>query len=114
MITGDLAVPVLAGWRFRVLPMLVITRYEVPDDEVERFRELAGPAVQALSERVGCQQVRFGRNVDQPRLWVLASSWRTVGDYRRALSHPDVKVRAVPLMYRCIDEPSAFEDLLGW
>jgi hypothetical protein len=94
--------------------MLVITRYEVPDDEVDQFRELAGPAVQALSERVGCQQVRFGRNVDQPRLWVLASSWRTVGDYRRALSHSDVKVHAVPLMYRCIDEPSAFEDLIGW
>jgi hypothetical protein len=37
-----------------------------------------------------------------------------VGDYRRALWHPDVKVRAVPLMYRCIDEPSAFEDLIGW
>ena len=94
--------------------MLVITRYEVPDDELDQFRELAGSAVEALSERVGCQQVRFGRNVDQPQLWVLASSWRTVGDYRRALSHPEVKVRAVPLMYRCIDEPSAYEDLLSW
>jgi quinol monooxygenase YgiN len=94
--------------------MLVLTRYKVPDDEIDRFRELAGPAVEALSQRVGCQQVRFGRNVDEPELWVLASSWRTVGDYRRALSHPDVKIRAVPLMYRCIDEPSAYEDLITW
>jgi quinol monooxygenase YgiN len=94
--------------------MLVITRYEVADDDLEQFRELAASAVEALSERAGCQQVRFGRNVDEPLLWVLASSWRTVGDYRRALSHPEVKVRAVPLMYRCIDEPSAYEDLLGW
>jgi len=94
--------------------MLVITRYEVPDGEIDRFRELAGPAVEALAARTGCEQVRFGRNVDQPRLWVLASSWRTVGDYRRALSHPEVKIHAVPLMYRCIDEPSAYEDLLTW
>ena len=98
----------------KVVRMLVVTRYEVPDDELERFRELAAEAVAALSERVGCQQVRFGRNLDEPRLWVLASSWRQVGDYRRALSHPEVKVRAVPLMYRCIDEPSAYEDLLTW
>lgn len=94
--------------------MLVVTRYEVPDDELDRFRELAGPAVEALAARVGCEQVRFGRNVDQPGLWVLASSWRTVGDYRRALSHPQVKIHAVPLMYRCLDEPSAYEDLLTW
>ena len=94
--------------------MLVVTRYEVPDDEIEQFRALAGPAVQALAERAGCLQVRFGRNVDEPGLWLLASSWRSVGEYRRALSHPDVKVRAVPLMYRCIDEPSAYEDLITW
>jgi quinol monooxygenase YgiN len=94
--------------------MLVITRYEVPEDEIDRFRELAAQAVEVLSERVGCRQVRFGRNVDEPGLWVLASDWRTVGDYRRALSHPEVKMRAVPLMYRCIDEPSAFEDLITW
>jgi quinol monooxygenase YgiN len=94
--------------------MLVVTRYEVPDDEIEQFRVLARSAVQALAERAGCLQVRFGRNVDEPGLWILASSWDRVGDYRRALSHPEVKMRAVPLMYRCIDEPSAFEDLLTW
>jgi quinol monooxygenase YgiN len=94
--------------------MLVVTRYEVPDDEIDQFRELAAGAVAALAARVGCEQVRLGRNVDEPRLWLLASSWRQVGDYRRALSHPEVKVRAVPLMYRCIDEPSAYEDLLTW
>jgi quinol monooxygenase YgiN len=94
--------------------MLVVTRYEVPDDEIDEFRVLAGQAVRALAERAGCLQVRFGRNVDEPRLWVLASSWLNVGAYRRALSHPEVKMRAVPLMYRCIDEPSAYEDLITW
>ena len=94
--------------------MIVVTRYQVPDDEAEEFRARAGEALEALAARPGCEQVRVGRNVDEPGLWLLASSWRTVGDYRRALSHPDVKTRAVPLMYRCVDEPSAYEDLVTW
>jgi quinol monooxygenase YgiN len=94
--------------------MIAVTRYEVPDADVDEFRALAGRAVQALAERDGCEQVRFGRNLDEPRLWLLVSSWRGVGAYRRALSHPEVKQRAVPLMYRCIDEPTAYEDLITW
>jgi quinol monooxygenase YgiN len=94
--------------------MLVVTRYQVPDDEAGDFRDLALAAVQALAQRPGCELVRFGRSIDEPDLWVLASSWQSVGTYRRALSHPEVKLRAVPLMYRCIDEPTAFEDLITW
>ncbi len=94
--------------------MLVITRYRLPEDEADEFRALAMPAVRAFAERPGCEQVRFGRSIDEPDLWVLTSSWANVGAYRRALSHPEVKVRAVPLMYRCLDEPTAFEDLIGW
>jgi quinol monooxygenase YgiN len=92
--------------------MLVVTRYLVPDDESRAFADLARGALEALGARPGCLEVRFGRNVDEPGLWVLASTWRTVGDYRRALSHADVKTHAVPLMYRCVDEPTAFEDRL--
>jgi quinol monooxygenase YgiN len=94
--------------------VLVVTRYRVPEEESDEFAGLARAAVAALSARPGCVEVRFGRNTDEPDLWVLASSWQTVGVYRRALSHPDVKVNAVPLMYRCIDEPTAFEDLITW
>ena len=94
--------------------VLVVTRYRVPGGEAGPFREQARSAVAALAERPGCEQVRFGRSSDDAQLWVLASSWQNVGSYRRALSHPDVKLRAVPLMYRCIDEPSAFEDLITW
>jgi quinol monooxygenase YgiN len=94
--------------------MIAVTRYEVPDDEIDGFRALADQAVRALAQRTGCEQVRLGRNIDEPRLWLLISVWRGVGDYRRALSHPEVKLRAVPLMYRCIDEPTAFEDLSTW
>ena len=35
--------------------------------------------------------------------------WEDVGAYRRALSSYDVKVTAVPLLSRAVDEPSAYE-----
>jgi hypothetical protein len=52
--------------------------------------------------------------VDDPHLWTLTTSWESVGAYRRALSDYQVKLVAVPLMYRAIDEPSAFEPLVTW
>ena len=45
----------------------------------------------------------------RPDLWVLATTWETSGAYRRALSAYDVKLRAVPLLGRALDEPSAYE-----
>ena len=41
----------------------------------------------------------------------MVTRWRDVGSYRRALSSYDVKVGAVPLLSRAIDEPSAYETL---
>ena len=54
-----------------------------------------------------------GNNVDDPSLWTLVTRWKDVGSYRRALSSYDVKVGAVPLLSRAIDEPSAYELLDG-
>lgn len=54
----------------------------------------------------------MGRNVDEPTLWVLATTWENVGAYRRALSAYEVKLHAVPLMYRALNEPTAFEHLV--
>ena len=70
-------------------------------------------ALGVLSAQVGFEDGRLGRNVDDPDLWVMVTRWRDVGSYRRALSSYDVKVGAVPLLSRAIDEPSAFEDLDG-
>ena len=44
---------------------------------------------------------------------MLVTRWQDVGSYRRALSSYDVKVGAVPLLSRAIDEPSAYEPLDG-
>jgi quinol monooxygenase YgiN len=94
--------------------VLVVTRYEVPAAEQAAFLELARAALEALAARPGCAGGRVGRSVDQPDLWTLTTTWESVGAYRRALSAPEVKTRAVPLMYRALNEPGAYEDLLTW
>ncbi|MBL8929265.1 MAG: hypothetical protein JNL54_03990 [Kineosporiaceae bacterium] len=94
--------------------MLVLTRYLVPPQESAEFHALAVRALEVLTERLGCTGGRLGRTVDDPSLWTITTSWRSVGDYRRALSHVEVKLHAVPVMYRAIDEPTAYEDLLTW
>jgi hypothetical protein len=70
-------------------------------------------ALAVLRAQTGCEDGRLGRNVDDPTLWVMVTTWADVGSYRRALSSYDVKVGAVPLLSRALDEPSAFEDLDG-
>ena len=62
-----------------------------------------------LAAAAGYVDGQIGRNVDDPTLWVLMTRWANVGSYRRALSSYDVKMGAVPLLSRAIDEPSAYE-----
>lgn len=94
--------------------MLVVTRYVVPAGEAAEFGRLAADALDALVARPGCTGARVGRAADDPTLWTLTTTWARVGDYRRALSAADVKMRAVPLMYRAVDEATAYEDLVTW
>ena len=94
--------------------MLVVTRYQVAEDEAAAFRERARTALLALTQRPGCLSAHLARAVEDPALWTLTTTWTSVGDYRRALSAYDVKVSAVPLLSEAIDEPTAFEDLLVW
>lgn len=91
--------------------MLVVTRYRVPREEASTFRDLAHEALAALSARPGWESGDVGRATDDPTLWVLTSRWQDVGSYRRALSSYEVKLHAVPLLSRAIDEPTAFEIL---
>jgi quinol monooxygenase YgiN len=90
--------------------VLVVNRFR--DDDPAFREELAGVSA-LLGAQAGCEDVQVGRNLDDPGLWVLVTRWRDVGSYRRALSSYDVKVGAVPLLSRAVDEPSAFEDLDG-
>ena len=93
--------------------MLVVSRFRVPDEEAQTFRSDLESALSVLSEQVGYADGQVGRNVDDPTLWTMVTRWRDVGSYRRALSEYDVKIGAVPVMSRAIDEPSAYEQLDG-
>ena len=95
-------------------PVLVVTRFRVAAGDGAQFRERAGAALLALTQRPGCLSAHLGRAVDDPTLWTVTTTWSSVGDYRRALSSYDVKVAAVPLLSLALDEPTAFEDLLVW
>ncbi|HTW17023.1 MAG TPA: antibiotic biosynthesis monooxygenase family protein [Nocardioides sp.] len=89
--------------------MLVVNRFRVPESEATTFRVDVETARAALADRPGYVSGTIGRNLDDPELWVLTTTWVHVGAYRRALSSYDVKLYAVPLLGRALDEPSAYE-----
>jgi len=89
--------------------VIVVNRFRVPEDDGATFRADLQRAHAALAERPGYLTGTIGRNVDDPELWVLSTTWEHVGAYRRALSAYDVKLHAVPTLLRAIDEPSAYE-----
>jgi len=93
--------------------VLVVNRFRVSGEEADGFRGDLETALAVLSGQVGYADGRLGRNVDDPTLWTMVTRWKDVGSYRRALSAYDVKVGAVPLLSRAIDEPSAYESLDG-
>ena len=95
----------------RVRLVLVVNRFRVEESDVASFAEDVARAHALLASRPGYVGGAVGRNLDEPALWVLETRWTNVGSYRRALSSYDVKLGAVPLLSRAIDEPSAYEVL---
>ncbi len=89
--------------------MLVVTRFDVPEDSSATFLPRAQAALAAFAARPGYLRGRIGRAADDPTAWVLTTEWTGVGAYRRSLSAYDVKVDAAPLLSLGRDEPSAFE-----
>ena len=59
--------------------------------------------------RPGPGDIEVGSGLDHLVGAGLVTTWENVGSYRRALSSYDVKLHAVGLLGRAIDEPSAFE-----
>ena len=90
--------------------MLVVNRFRVADLATEdAFRADLDAAHALLAAKPGYLDGWIGRNLDEPDLWVLTTRWESVGAYRRALSSYDVKLEAVPVLSRALDEPSAYE-----
>ena len=91
--------------------VVLSTRYRVLPGEGASFLESARIALSALAAQPGALAGRVGRATDDPQLWLLTCEWESVGAYRRALGAYEVKMHAIPVMYRAIDEPTAFEVL---
>lgn len=89
--------------------MLVVNRFRIAPQEQDAFRPALEDARAALADCPGFVSGTVGRNVDEPTLWVLTTTWAGPGAYRRALSSYDVKLRAVPVLGRALDEPGAYE-----
>jgi hypothetical protein len=89
--------------------VIVVNRFRVPLGEGEELRAGLTTARAALAACRGYLGGEIGRNVDDPELWVLTTRWENVGSYRRALSSYDVKLHAVAVLSRAIEEPSAYE-----
>ncbi|HSN43816.1 MAG TPA: antibiotic biosynthesis monooxygenase family protein [Propionibacteriaceae bacterium] len=90
--------------------MLVVTRFQVPEDRRDAFTVQADAAVGVLSSREGLASIDLVQNLDDPDLWCLVTRWADVGSYRRALSGFESKMTVVPLLSLAIDEPSAYDD----
>ena len=90
--------------------MFAIARFSVPLAQASDFRTALERAHEALANCAGFISGDTGRNLDDPTLWVLMTTWKDVGSYRRALSSTEVKMRAVPLLAQAIDEPGAYHN----
>ena len=89
--------------------MLAISRFSVSPASAPTFLLQLNRAHEVLASCDGYRGGEAGQNVDEPTLWVLMTSWKNIGSYRRALSSYDVKMEGVPLLAQAIDEPGAFD-----
>ena len=89
--------------------MFAVTRLRAEEKDGAALVDAVAALLEALSARPGFRDGELGRSADAPDLWALVTRWDGVGWYRRALSAYDVKVGAVPLLSRAVDEPSAYE-----
>jgi hypothetical protein len=88
--------------------MFAIARFRTPISDEASFRLDAQTALDALASCDGYLYGEFAKNTDEGDLWALVTCWSNVGSYRRALGALRVKMEAVPLLARAIDEPGAF------
>jgi hypothetical protein len=99
--------------------MLAISRfwYDLPatgaDSGPNAARAELGKALDELSRCPGFVDGTLGRALDDEGLWVLETRWESVGSYRRALSSYQIKLLVVPILSKAVDEPSAYEIVVG-
>ncbi len=93
--------------------VLAISRFRYDDDLGDRASSELGFCLDKLAERPGYLGGTVGRALDDPTLWVLQTRWENVGSYRRALSSYEIRMTVVPLLSYAVEEPSAYEIVVG-
>jgi len=93
--------------------VLAISRFRYDEVDAATAQEELARCLQGLGACPGFLAGAVGRALDDPGLWVLETRWESVGAYRRALSSYEIKLSVVPLLSRALDEPSAFEVIVG-
>lgn len=93
--------------------MLVVARFRYEEALADQALAELTSCVDQLSQRPGYLSGSVGRALDDPTLWLVSTTWMHVGAYRRALSSYEIKMSVVPLLSHALDEPSAYEVLVG-
>lgn len=104
--------------------MLLAIRFAVPVDgdepgdaaeAVEQVVAQVAEAAGILARQPGWTSGRVARAVDPDAdgrtLVLLIVEFESAGSYRRALGAMDVRMSVVPVLYRALDEPTAYEVL---
>lgn len=84
--------------------MFAISRFSAGDD----FRTKGEGVVAFWRGCEGCTSAELVRNLDEPELWAIVSTWDNVGSYRRSFSGYDAKMLLTPVLSLALDEPSAY------
>ena len=87
----------------------VLLRFDIAANEGEAFRSRLVGVLELLGTHQGYLGGWLGQSVDEATEVVLASRWARLGDWRRALSSPQVKLHASEVLYRCRMESTVFE-----
>lgn len=90
--------------------MLTVHRFRVPPTEEGHFVADAQRVVAYFAGRPGNCTAELVRNLDDPELWALLTTWENVGAYRRSFSGFEAKMILFPVLNRALDEPSAYAD----
>jgi len=93
--------------------VISVTRHRVPDAASAAFLADAEAALDLLRQRPGFVSAVVGRATDDAELWLVATTWADIGSFRRALSPVEVRLGTFALLSSAIDEPTAFERLVG-
>jgi Antibiotic biosynthesis monooxygenase len=80
--------------------------------DLESWLEQFAQVHKVLRDSVGFVSLQMLRCPDEPRRYLVQSTWQDVGSYRRATSSTPAKLVVWPFLVNMIEAPSTFETLV--